>query len=172
MYCDFTDGLELVSATPTVNGGGRPAPHGPGLPDNETAPTHERKATFHGLHAGDVYRDPDVDPYSRPPSQPPAGWKGSWPIINNSIRHAGSWHNDFPGDVRVHPDPSGMVTFFDPALTSRLFKPFSRLHTDEEFAGTGVGLATVARIMQRHGGAITAHGALGQGATFQLSFAK
>lgn len=72
------------------------------------------------------------------------------------------------GDVAVRDNGAG----FDPALAPRLFKPFSRLHTDDEFAGTGVGLATVARIMQRHGGAITAQGAVGNGATFTLSFVE
>lgn len=127
MYCDFTDGLGLVSAMPTVNSGSRPPPHGPERPDDKTplvtihqATLHERKATFHGLHAGNAHQYTHIDLHSRPiPNlKLPAGWQGSWPVINNSIRHAGSWHNEFPGDVRVHPDPSGMVTFYDPTLTS------------------------------------------------------
>jgi hypothetical protein len=58
---------------------------------------------------------------------------------------------------------------FDAAHASRLFQPFHRLHTDEEFQGTGIGLTIVQRIIQRHGGAIRAIGDIGQGACFEFS---
>ncbi len=58
---------------------------------------------------------------------------------------------------------------FDMAHAGRLFLPFQRLHRQDEFAGIGIGLATVQRIVQRHGGRIQAHGALGQGAMFCFS---
>ena len=52
------------------------------------------------------------------PSTPPPGWKGSLPNIGNAVGHAGSWHNTFPGDLRVHVEPAHMLTFFDPAFAS------------------------------------------------------
>lgn len=59
---------------------------------------------------------------------------------------------------------------FDMARADRLFKPFTRLHSSREFEGSGIGLATVRRILERHGGHIRAEAAVGQGACFWFSF--
>lgn len=57
---------------------------------------------------------------------------------------------------------------FDMAHAARLFQAFQRLHRQDEFPGIGIGLATVQRIVRRHGGQITAQGTTGQGATFSV----
>ncbi|MGA8090666.1 MAG: ATP-binding protein [Terracidiphilus sp.] len=55
---------------------------------------------------------------------------------------------------------------YNPRYADRLFRPFQRLHSQSEFTGTGVGLATAYRIISRHGGKIWAQGNVDQGATF------
>jgi signal transduction histidine kinase len=95
-------------------------------------------------------------------------------LLGNALKYTGGAD---PAEIRFYAQHEGggrefCVTDngagFDMAHAKRLFQPFQRLHGQGEFPGTGVGLATVARILSRHGGRIRAEARPGEGATFRF----
>jgi PAS domain S-box-containing protein len=100
-------------------------------------------------------------------------------LIDNLVGNAWKFTRKAPS-ARIElgaADTDGPRTFFvrdngagfDMAYASKLFAPFQRLHTADEFPGTGIGLATVERIVRRHGGRLWADGAVDAGATFYFT---
>ena len=96
-------------------------------------------------------------------------------LISNAVKYSRGrelavievWAEERPGEwvVSVRDNGAG----FNPIYAQRLFGAFQRLHSQAEFEGTGIGLATVRRIIVRHGGTVSAQGQRDAGATFSFT---
>ncbi|MDQ7745290.1 ATP-binding protein [Hydrogenophaga pseudoflava] len=100
-------------------------------------------------------------------------------LLGNAWKYTGQTPQPRISLSRTH-SADGLVTFcvrdngagFDMAYAAQLFQPFRRLHAHHEFEGSGVGLATVSRVVRRHGGQVRGEGVVGQGAAFYFSLPK
>lgn len=101
-------------------------------------------------------------------------------VIGNLLSNAIKYSSRKPKtkiEVGLHKNEEQFNTFyvrdngdgFEPALAGKLFQPLNRLHTQSDFAGTGLGLASVAKIVEVHGGKCRAEGRPSEGATFFFS---
>lgn len=91
-------------------------------------------------------------------------WSNAWKFTAKTIKARIEFGRDADGFF-LRDNGAG----FDMTYVDKLFGAFQRLHSPDEFAGTGIGLATVQRIVHRHGGQIRAEGWVGRGATFYFT---
>ena len=98
-------------------------------------------------------------------------------LLGNALKFAAPGRPPIVSVVMVDREPGGLTSIeirdngigFDPVYAKRIFEPFERLHGRSEYDGTGIGLAICRRIVERHGGTISADAQPGQGASFILS---
>ena len=99
-------------------------------------------------------------------------------LISNAVKYSRGrelavievWAKERPGEwvVSVRDNGAG----FNPEHAQKLFGVFQRLHSEAEFEGTGIGLATVRRVVARHGGQVSAQGQQDKGATFSFTLPR
>jgi len=101
-------------------------------------------------------------------------------LLENMLGNAWKYTKHAPVpriDVGSYRDDEGGIAFFvrdngagfSMDQAGSLFRPYERLHSASEFPGTGIGLATAHRVVDRHGGRIWAEGAVGAGSTFHFT---
>lgn len=104
-------------------------------------------------------------------------------LLQNLIGNAWKFTAATPGariEIGREDVPGDQATFFvrdngagfAPEYIDKLFRPFQRLHEPSQFEGNGIGLATVKRIVERHGGTVSAEGRAGEGATFRFTLPR
>lgn len=125
------------------------------LPEATVIP-HQMSQLFSNLLVNAIkYRKEEEDPFVTISTQ----------LINNNELPVKLPHRSQKfWQIRVADNGIG----FDPAFTDRIFEVFQRLHSTQEYAGTGIGLAICRKIMQTHGGHISAEGRPGVGAVFNI----
>jgi PAS domain S-box-containing protein len=98
-------------------------------------------------------------------------------LLGNAVKYTRNQQEPVIEVGRVPGEAGAPLTFFvrdngvgfNMAYADKLFKPFQRLHMPSEFDGTGIGLATVRRIVERHGGSVSGAASPGQGAEFRVT---
>ena len=136
------------------------------------------EAAFAGLQEADPARVADIT------VQPALAAHGDPAMLRQLVDHlaGNAWKFSSKKEradivVGSQPGPDGETVYFfkdngagfDMAHCDKLFQVFERLHTDQEFEGTGVGLASVRRVVTRHGGRVWAEGKVDQGAVFHFA---
>ncbi len=91
-------------------------------------------------------------------------WKFTSTVEQPEIEIGSTWTD---GSQEFYVRDNGVG--FDMAYVEKLFQPFQRLHSSSQFPGTGIGLATVRRIVERHGGSVRAESVLGYGTTIRFT---